>query len=101
MLKDRTLTMSEGGGRRLRVLVCGTYDLGKPRTRILLSSIARRTDISLIEIHAGVWSGIEDKGSIQGVWKKLRLLSRWLAAYGPLVWRYLRAPAHAVVLVGI
>jgi glycosyltransferase involved in cell wall biosynthesis len=87
-------------GHRLRVLAWGTYDLGKPRTRILLSSLARRADISLVEVHADVWRGVEDKGNVRGVWRKLHLLARWLAAYGPLAWRYLRAPAHDVVLVG-
>lgn len=86
--------------RCVRVLAWGTYDVGKPRTRILLSSIAGRTDISLIEMHADVWRGVEDKGSLKGGWKKLRLLVRWLAAYVPLVWRYLRAPRHDVVFVG-
>jgi glycosyltransferase involved in cell wall biosynthesis len=84
----------------VHILVWGTYDLGKPRTRILLSSLAHRADVSVTEVHADVWRGVEDKGSVKGGWRKLRLLARWLAAYVPLVWRYLRADKHDVVFVG-
>ena len=79
-------------------MVWGTYDLGKPRVRILLGA-ARECGIPLHEIHLDVWTDVEDKSQIKGWWNKLRYLLRWGAAYPVLVWRYLRAPVHDVVFV--
>ncbi len=83
----------------MRVVVWGTYDLGKPRSRILLRGL-RAADIEVVEVHTDVWGGVEDKGHIAGIGRKLRLLGRWLAAYPGLVWRYLRTPRHDAVLIG-
>jgi glycosyltransferase involved in cell wall biosynthesis len=83
----------------MRVVFWGTYDKGKPRTRILLRGL-RETNVDLLEIHADVWAGVEDKGHITGIWRKLGLLLHWLASYPGLIWRYLRAPAHDAVIVG-
>lgn len=83
----------------MRVVFWGTYDKAKPRTRILLRGL-RGTGVDLLEIHADVWAGVEDKGHITGIWRKLCLLLHWLASYPGLIWRYLRAPAHDAVIVG-
>ncbi len=83
----------------MRIVFWGTYDLGKPRNRILRRGM-REAGVDLVEIHGDVWSGIEDKGQIAGAGRKLWLLVKWLAAYPPLVWRYLRAPRHDAVLIG-
>jgi glycosyltransferase involved in cell wall biosynthesis len=83
----------------MRVVFWGTYDLGKPRNRILLRGL-REAGVDLIEVHSDVWGGVEDKGQIAGVGRKLLLLVKWLAAYPGLVWRYLRAPRHDAVLIG-
>ncbi|MDX1484461.1 MAG: glycosyltransferase [Alphaproteobacteria bacterium] len=82
----------------MRVVFWGTYDEGKPRVRILSRGL-RATGTEIVEIHADIWSGIEDKGSIDGTGRKLWLLLRWLCAYPCLIWRYLRAPAHDAVMV--
>lgn len=81
----------------MRVVLWGTYDLGKPRTRILRSGL-REIGVELIEIHSDVWSGIEDKSQIsqQG---SFGIVWRVVCSYPSLIWRYLRAPAHDVVLV--
>jgi glycosyltransferase involved in cell wall biosynthesis len=80
------------------VVVWGTYDLGKPRVRILLQA-AREQGIPLREIHFDVWRGIEDKSRITGFWTRLRYLSRWLWAYPLLLLRYLFTAKHQLVFV--
>lgn len=83
----------------MRVVCWGTYDLGKPRNRILLRGL-REAGVELVEIHKDVWRGVEDKGHIAGAGRKLFLMLKWLAAYPGLIWRYMRAPRHDAVLVG-
>lgn len=83
----------------MRVIFWGTYDKGKPRTRILLRGL-REAGVEVTEIHADIWSGIEDKAQVRGLMRKILLLARWLAAYPGLVWRYLRAADHDAVIVG-
>lgn len=83
----------------MRVVFWGTYDTGKPRTRILLRGL-REAGVEVAEIHADVWRGVEDKGQVTGAASRLRLLVRWLAAYPALILRYLRCPAHDAVVVG-
>lgn len=85
--------------KRMRIVYWGTYDLGKPRNRILLRGL-RENDVEVIEIHADVWSRIEDKSGLAGGWRRLGLLLRWLFRYPPLVARYLCAPRHDAVMVG-
>jgi glycosyltransferase involved in cell wall biosynthesis len=83
----------------MRVLAWGTYDTGKPRVRLLLEGL-RRQGVSVSECHTDVWSGIEDKSGIEGIWKTLRIGLRWLLAYPGLVVRFCLAPKPDVVLVG-
>jgi len=97
-LSRRTAVSSIPDPSALRVVAWGTYDLGKPRTRILLDGM-RRTFDSVIEIHADVWSGVEDKSQIHGWRHRAAALIRWLLAYPGLVYRYLTAPPHDAVVV--
>lgn len=83
----------------MHILFWGTYDTGKPRTRILREGL-RRNGVRLSEIHASVWEGTEDKSQVRGVVARLRLLARWLLAYPGLIWRLLRAPKPDLILVG-
>jgi len=80
-----------------RVVLWGTYDLGKPRTRILRDGLGA-AGIDVIEIHADIWSAHADK-SQAGKAAVLLVLLRALLAYPGLVLRYLRAPAHDAVIV--
>lgn len=89
---------SDEPGPPLRVIAWGTYDLGKPRTRILLAAI-RRSGADLAEIHAPVWAGAEDKSVLSKAEAARRALCL-LAAYPRLIWRFLRAPRPDVVVVG-
>lgn len=83
----------------LRVLFWGTYDLGKPRVRLLLRGLESQ-GIEIHQIHFDIWQGIEDKSQIKGIVPKIRIAARWLLSYPGLIWRYFHAPAHDVVVIG-
>ncbi len=91
--------MAAGRVTGMDVLCWGTYDTGKPRTRILRDGL-RLAGIPLREQHAGTWEGIEDKSQLAGRLPRARLLLRWLGCYPRLVWRFLRARRPDLVLVG-
>ena len=100
---DPRITGSDGdaattASRALRIVVWGTYDTGKPRTRILLKGL-RRHGVEISEIHREVWCGVEDKSQVRGLMARSLVLFRWLGAYPGLVARLLRMPRHDVVLV--
>ncbi|RLA38936.1 MAG: hypothetical protein DRR42_27945 [Gammaproteobacteria bacterium] len=82
-----------------RVVALGTYDKGKPRTRILLRGL-KENGVKVTECHIDVWSAIEDKSQVQGVKAKLAIVCRLISAYPVLIWRYSRQPKHDVVLIG-
>ena len=84
--------------RPMKVLFWGTYDLGKPRTRIMTAAV-RNLGADVTEIHAAVWDGAEDKSSLQKVKLASKAL-RWLFAYPKLVWGFLRTPRPDVVVLG-
>lgn len=77
----------------------GTYDLGKPRVRILERGL-RENGIDLLTCHHDVWGEVEDKSQIKGISRKLLFLIKWLLSYPALVFRYLRLPRHDAVIVG-
>ncbi len=79
------------------ILIWGTYDLGKPRTRILRDGL-KAIGCDVIEVHVDVWAGNEDKSQLPHRVMVRRLL-RVVMAYPRLAWRFLRAPDHDVVLV--
>ena len=86
-------------GEPLRVVFWGTYDTGKPRTRILLRGL-RELGVELLECHTDVWSAVEDKSRIDSRLQQFKLLLACLASYPGLLWRYLRLPPHDAVIVG-
>jgi len=87
------------GKDRLILVFWGTYDLSKPRNRILLKGL-RAAGVEVIECHFDLWRGVEDKSQVKGVWPRLQFLLRWLAAYPILITRYLFLPSHDAVLLG-
>ena len=91
-------TASRTGGP-LRVVMWGTYDVGKPRNRIVRDGL-RGQGVEVIECHADVWSDIEDKSQVTGGLRWFFLLARWLLSYPRLIGRYLRLPDHDAVLIG-
>lgn len=81
----------------MRVVLWGTYDLGKPRTRILIAGL-QAAGVEIEQIHSDVWKGVEDKSQITAL-SRLAFLLRWVASYPGLIYRYIRAARHDVVLV--
>ena len=84
--------------RQPSAVMLGTYDLGKPRTRLLRDAM-RQIDPSMRELHVDVWRGVEDK-SVSGPAARLAVLGRLLLAYPLLAVRYLLAGRHDVVVIG-
>lgn len=80
------------------VVVWGTYDVGKPRVRLLLAAV-RDLGLTVTECHSAVWSGIEDKSQLRGWKARLGRLWRLFSSYPGLTVRYLRTPRHELVLV--
>ncbi|MDP2344020.1 MAG: glycosyltransferase [Deltaproteobacteria bacterium] len=83
----------------MRVIAWGTYDLSKPRTRILLDAL-KQAGNDVVECHADVWSDVLDKSQINGTAAKLKLGWRWARQYAGLFSRYLTMPRADVVFVG-
>ncbi|MFI5251625.1 MAG: glycosyltransferase [Bacteroidota bacterium] len=83
----------------MKVVIWGTYDLLKPRVRMMLASL-RQSEIELIECHADVWIGVEDKSQVTQLSRKIALLFRWILSYPRLIWRYLSLPPHDILLIG-
>jgi glycosyltransferase involved in cell wall biosynthesis len=79
------------------VLHWGTFDLGKPRTRILRAGILA-VGASLRDCHTPIWTGLEDKTQNTHRLHRLRILLRWIVSYLALIWRFLRAPRPDIVL---
>lgn len=82
----------------MKVVLWGTYDVGKPRIRILREGL-RTQGVEITEIHKNLWEDIGDKSAVRGTRAWLCRGLRLLGAYPMLIWRYMRAPAHDLVLV--
>lgn len=80
-----------------KVVVWGTYDLGKPRVRMILDSLDRESEI-VSNISSHIWSGVEDKTQINGM-KIIFVILRTLFAYPFLIVRYIFSPKHDMVFV--
>jgi glycosyltransferase involved in cell wall biosynthesis len=86
------------GPPALRVLFWGTYDLGKPRNRILLQGL-RENGVEVEECHHSIWEDVRDKG-ILAPWRVAGRMLRAGLAYPSLVLRFWKSPAPDVVIVG-
>lgn len=82
----------------LHFVFWGTYDMGKPRARILLRGL-RENGAEVTECHRDIWTGIDDKSQVRGIWALIKIIARWLSSYPHLVWRYLRLPRHDAVIL--
>ncbi|APE29150.1 glycosyltransferase [Aurantiacibacter gangjinensis] len=91
--------MTTGEKTDMRIVMLGTYDLGKPRTRLLRRAL-REISPAVREIHFDVWRGVEDKSVLDGFAGRLRIVMRMLVAYPMLAVRYLMAGRHDVVVIG-
>ncbi len=89
---------SDQPGKNGPLVFWGTYDLGKPRVRLLIKA-GKRLFQQVEECHESVWDGIEDKSQVIGILPKSRLAVKWLFAYPKLILRYLRLPPHELVII--
>jgi glycosyltransferase involved in cell wall biosynthesis len=76
----------------------GTYDLSKPRNRILLQGLLE-SGTQVEECRAAVWDHVRDKGTLGAV-SLVRGLLRTSLCYPQLIFRFLRAEAPDAVIVG-
>ncbi len=83
----------------MRIVLWGTYDSSKPRTRIMQDGL-QRNNVTVIACHSEVWAGTDDKSLIAGLGNKIRILLKWLSRYPGLIYRYLKLPDHDAVIVG-
>ena len=81
----------------MRILVWGSYDTSKPRVRLLLEGLRSR-GVIVGDVHADIWTGVRDKGTLS-TRQVLGAGFRWLRALPWLAWKYVTAPAHDIVLV--
>jgi glycosyltransferase involved in cell wall biosynthesis len=82
----------------IRLVLWGTPDLGKPRTRILINGL-RSKGVIACECVFNIWGGVEDKSQVRGALAWMSIVLRYCMAYPALIFRYLRSPRHDVVLV--
>ncbi len=82
----------------MKVVFWGTYDTGKPRTRILLRGL-QENGVTVSECHSTVWYDVEDKSQVRGPVSRLGILIRWISKYPSLITRYLKSPRHDAVVV--
>lgn len=71
----------------MRVCYFGTYDLNYSRNRILIEGL-RRNGVDVVECHASLWQGTNDKVSaVKRGWRRPALALRAAQAYGSLLRR--------------
>jgi glycosyltransferase involved in cell wall biosynthesis len=92
-------TSATGDTENLKIVYWGTYDLGKPRNRILLRGL-RENHVEVIECHTDVWRGVEDKSRILGWMRKFLFFWTWFKSYPGLICRYWQLSRHDAVVVG-
>ena len=85
----------------LRVCYFGTYRSEYSRNRILMEGL-RRNGVEVIECHATLWQGIEDRvETVESGWKHPRFWLRIIGVYIALLRRYWQiGGAYDVLVVG-
>lgn len=84
----------------MRVCYFGTYRASYSRNVIMIEGL-RRNGVEVIECHESLWRGVEDRvAAASGRWLSPAFLGRVLRVYARLIRRYLRTPAHDLVVVG-
>ncbi len=82
----------------MRVVFFGTYDTHRPRFRILKGGLIS-AGVTVIECHASIWGGLEDRSHLRGVRGLMRPCLSWWRALPGLLRRYRRLPAHDALVV--
>jgi glycosyltransferase involved in cell wall biosynthesis len=84
----------------LRVCYLGTYDREHVRNRVIIQGL-RGQGAQVSEIHEALWADTQQRVAAArgGLWQP-RLWWQLACTYVRLAWRYLRTPAHDIVIVG-
>ncbi|HHF3034288.1 TPA: glycosyltransferase [Vibrio diabolicus] len=81
-----------------KIIFWGTYDIGKPRVRLLVEA-AQSLGYQTEQIHYHVWKGVEDKSQIDSWRRRISLIFRLFLAYPILIIEYCRTPKHKRIIV--
>ena len=85
----------------LRVCYFGTYRANYTRNQILIAGLNTRENVELMECHATLWHGIDDRvEQASGGWRKPRFWGRVLTTYWQLFRAHNKTGAYDVMLVG-
>lgn len=86
--------------RPLRVCYFGTYRAHYARNRLMIERLRRR-GVEVVECHAQLWHGIEDRvQAVKGGWLNPAFWWRVLRAYWLLLRRYRHVGEYDVLIVG-
>jgi len=84
----------------MKVCYFGTYRAEYSRNQILIEGL-RRNGVEVVECHAPLWRGIEDRvAAASGSWTSPRFLWRVFLAYTRLLWKYSKVKGYDVLAVG-
>jgi glycosyltransferase involved in cell wall biosynthesis len=84
----------------LRVCYFGTYRAEYARNQILIEGL-RRAGVEVVECHAALWQGVEDRvRTASGGWKKPSFWGRVINAYAQLLRQYRRVSEYDVLVIG-
>lgn len=78
------------------IVLWGTYDIGKPRVRNLISAL-KRLDPEITSSHFNLWTGVEDKSQMRAN-VLISVFARLIICYPWLIYQYCRLPSHKVVV---
>lgn len=97
----RTFDRTAQPERLLRICYFGTYRANYTRSQLLLKGLRSRPDVEVIECHAQLWRGIEDRvAQASGGWTHPRFWLRVVKAYWQLLRQHHRTPEYDVMLIG-
>jgi glycosyltransferase involved in cell wall biosynthesis len=89
------------GQQPLRVCFFGTYRANYMRNQILLLGLRRQAGVEVVECHATLWHGIEDRvEQASGGWRNPRFWGRLFTAYRSLLTAHRHIPDYDVMLIG-
>jgi glycosyltransferase involved in cell wall biosynthesis len=83
----------------LRILFWGTYDTGKPRTRILLRGL-KENNVEVTEYHQDIWSAIQDKSQIKGLRNKIYFAVKIILSYPLLISKFVFNKKPDLIFIG-
>lgn len=85
----------------IRVCYFGTYRANYTRNQILIAGLQAQENVVLMECHATLWHGIEDRvKQAGGGWRNPRFWWRVLATYWRLFRAHTKTDAYDVMLIG-